>query len=169
MEPTERKTSRWTAWTLLATIASLSFALVAAPVFLIYPFRPQTHLGVALAYEMRRLAPAVTLVALLPAGWLAGRVAAGLRRKWLWAPLLLLLALPVFSAWFARQNHFEWMFAPIADPAYAKATESSFVGERDMLIAVELGGEAVAYPVRQMAYHHLVNDVVGQEPVVSTY
>jgi len=169
MAPSERKTSRLTAWALLATVALLSFALVAAPVFLIYPFRPQTHLGVALSYEMRRLAPAVTLVALLPVGWLAGRVAAGLRRKWLWAPLVLLVALPVFSAWFARQNHFEWMFNPIADPAYAKATESSFVGERDMLIAVELGGEAVAYPVRQMAYHHLVNDVVGQEPVVSTY
>jgi hypothetical protein len=38
-----------------------------------------------------------------------------------------------------------------------------------MVIAVEIAGDAVAYPVRQMAYHHLVNDVVGGRPVVSTY
>jgi hypothetical protein len=73
------------------------------------------------------------------------------------------------SAWFARQNHFEWMFAPLRDPAYAKAAEAEFVDGRDMMIAVEIGHDAVAYPVRQMAYHHLVNDVVGNEPVVSTY
>jgi hypothetical protein len=27
----------------------------------------------------------------------------------------------------------------------------------------------VAWPVRQMAYHHLVQDTVGGVPVVSTY
>ena len=36
-------------------------------------------------------------------------------------------------------------------------------------MAVEAEGDAVAYPVRQMAYHHLVNDDVGTLPVVSTY
>jgi hypothetical protein len=118
---------------------------------------------------MRRLAPLVTLVALLPVGWLAGRIAGGLRRRWLWAPLAVLVTLPLASAWFARQNHFEWMFAPLRDPAYAKAAEAEFVDGRDMMIAVEIGHDAVAYPVRQMAYHHLVNDVVGNEPVVSTY
>jgi len=30
-------------------------------------------------------------------------------------------------------------------------------------MAVEINGEAAAYPVRQMAYHHLVQDVV-EEP-----
>ena len=33
-----------------------------------------------------------------------------------------------------------------------------------MVIAVELRGDAVAYPVRQMAYHHVVNDQVGGVP-----
>jgi hypothetical protein len=32
-----------------------------------------------------------------------------------------------------------------------------------------VNGDAVAYPVRQMAYHHLLNDAVGGVPVVSTY
>jgi hypothetical protein len=62
------------------------------------------------------------------------------------------------------------MFNPLRNPAFASTTEAaSFVDPADMLIAVELQGDAVAYPVRQMAYHHVVNDQVGGTPVVSTY
>jgi hypothetical protein len=38
-----------------------------------------------------------------------------------------------------------------------------------MVLAVEIGGESVAYPVRLMAYHHLVGDTVGGVPIVATY
>jgi hypothetical protein len=62
------------------------------------------------------------------------------------------------------------MFGPLTRPEYARVSEaSSFVEEADMLIAVAMNGDAVAYPVRQMAYHHVVNDQVGGVPVVSTY
>ena len=73
------------------------------------------------------------------------------------------------STWFARQNHFEWMFNPLANTAYAKSNEAAFVGENDMVLAVEIKDEAVAYPVRLMAYHHLVQDTVGGTPIVATY
>ena len=36
-------------------------------------------------------------------------------------------------------------------------------------MAGALIGEAAAYPIRQMAYHHLVHDTVGGVPVVVTY
>ena len=36
-------------------------------------------------------------------------------------------------------------------------------------VAVERNGEAAAYPVRQLAYHHIVQDVVGGVPIVVTY
>jgi hypothetical protein len=156
-------------WTVLVLAALSAVALVAVPVVLLYPFRPQTPSGVALAFQLRRIAPAATVAAAALALAAAVALARGLRR-WQWVPLGLLLAAAAAAGWFARQNHFEWMFRPIVDPAYARAAEAAaFVGERDMLIAVEVAGEAVAYPVRQMAYHHLVNDVVGGEPVVSTY
>ena len=61
------------------------------------------------------------------------------------------------------------MFKPLADAAYAQADEAGFVDDTDMVIAVEHNGEAVAYPVRLMAYHHLVQDVVGGTPIVATY
>jgi len=81
-----------------------------------------------------------------------------------------MLLLPVSAAaWFARQNHFEWMFNPLANSAYAKANDASFVGEGDMVLAVEHNGDAVAYPVRLMAYHHVLGDTVGGTPIVATY
>ena len=73
------------------------------------------------------------------------------------------------AAWLSFQNHFEWMFAPLPSAEYARARDASFVGDADMVVAVEVEGDAVAYPVRQMAYHHLLNDEIGQLPVVSTY
>jgi hypothetical protein len=61
------------------------------------------------------------------------------------------------------------MFNPLPNPAYAKAAEASFVNNDDRVLAVAMGGEAVAYPIRIMAYHHLVDDTVGGTPIVATY
>src|SRR5712692_1826092 len=36
-------------------------------------------------------------------------------------------------------------------------------------LAVKINKEAVAYPVRLMAYHHVVQDVVGGTPICATY
>jgi len=91
-------------------------------------------------------------------------------RRWFTKVVLVILLLPVIAmAWFARQNHFEWMFNPLAHSAYAKAPDASFVGDEDMVLAVENQGEAVAYPVRLMAYHHVLGDTVGGTPIVATY
>ena len=61
------------------------------------------------------------------------------------------------------------MFNPLANAAYAKTSEAGFVADNDIVMAVEINGEAAAYPIRQMAYHHLVEDVVGGTPIVATY
>jgi hypothetical protein len=45
------------------------------------------------------------------------------------------VAAVIAAAWFARQNHFEWMFNPLAQSAYAKADDASFVGAEDMVLA----------------------------------
>jgi hypothetical protein len=153
----------------LWALALLSAAVVLIPVFLLKPFSPQTARAVATAYHLREAAPVVSLVV---AGLVVFGVAAAWRRRGLWARLALVGSMVVAggAAWLARQNHFEWMFNPLRNPAYAARVEAaSFVDPSDMVIAVELRGDAVAYPVRQMAYHHLVNDEVGGVPIVSTY
>ena len=83
---------------------------------------------------------------------------------------MLIVLVPTLGAtWLARQNHFEWMFNPLPNPAYAKAAEASFVNDADRVMAVAIGNEAVAYPIRIMAYHHVVADTVGGVPIVATY
>jgi hypothetical protein len=61
------------------------------------------------------------------------------------------------------------MFHPLARAAYVHADAASFVSDADLVIAVERNGEAAAYPIRQLAYHHLVQDAVGGVPIVVTY
>jgi hypothetical protein len=144
-------------------------AVVLVPGVVLRPFSPQTPRALALAYRLREAAPVAAPALAVLALALAG---ASFRRArwWLRAGLATAVAVALGAAWLARQNHFEWMFNPLPDPAYASVAEAAaFVDPADMLIAVEKNGDAVAYPVRQMAYHHLVNDQVGGVPVVSTY
>ncbi len=161
--------SRRAAWITLIVIVLAGFAMVAIPVWLIMPFKPQTERSLSISYALKRWSPLVTIIASLVALLLVMRLWPGARRWWRKAILLVLL-LPLFaSTWFARQNHFEWMFNPLARASYAKADEATFVNDNDMVMAVKINGEAAAYPVRLMAYHHVVQDVVGGTPVVVTY
>jgi hypothetical protein len=93
-----------------------------------------------------------------------------LRGRW-WSRIgLLLLLVPALGAtWLARQNHFEWMFNPLPNPAYVKLVEATFVSDTDRVMAVTIGNESVAYPIRIMAYHHVVADTVGGTPIAATY
>jgi hypothetical protein len=161
--------SRAWAWLMLFVLMFVALLLVLTPAWLIQPFRPQTQSGLEVSYRLRQWAPLMTLVVSIIALGLMVWLWRGARRWWLRAMLLVALVLTLGATWFARQNHFEWMFNPLANPAYARAGEADFLADTDMVLAVEVKGEAVAYPVRLMAYHHLVEDTVGGVPVVATY
>ena len=158
-----------TAWAAATLVAVAAFAWIATPALLIQPFKPQTPFGVALAYELRGKAPSVTLAGFILLLALLAFLSRRIERWWQWPPLVVLALVGGFSAWFARQNHFEWMFNPLPDPTYAPATLVTSVDDSDMVVAIQIGGDAVAWPVRQMAYHHIVQATVGGVPVVSTY
>ena len=160
---------RRVAWIILLIIAVLGLAMVIVPVWVIQPFRPQTTRGLELSYALRRWSPLVTIIALISALLLIVWLWRGSRRWWRKALLVGILLPALAATWFARQNHFEWMFNPLANAAYAKSSDVSFIAGSDMVLTVASNGEAVAYPVRFMAYHHLVQDVVGGTPIVATY
>ncbi|HBB87745.1 MAG TPA: hypothetical protein DC047_09035 [Blastocatellia bacterium] len=165
----DRKSSFRNAWFALLLVALIALAIVIAPAWLIQPFRPQTARDVELSYTLRRWSPLTTLAAAAIALMLVLWIWRGSRRWWKKAALVIFL-LPMFAAtWFARQNHFEWMFNPLSNAGYVKTSEAGFVADTDIVLAVDNDGEAAAYPVRQMAYHHLVQDVVGGKPIVATY
>ena len=164
-----RSTARRVGWLALLSTVLVALVIVAAPVWIVQPFKPQTAGGLTAAMAMRRWSPIVTIAAVIASCFLVAWLWRGSRR-WLVKVVLAVLLLPVIAAtWFARQNHFEWMFNPLANSAYAKPADASFTSDSDMVLAVEHNGEAVAYPVRLIAYHHIVQDTVGGTPLVATY
>jgi len=162
------RSRRKLAWLVLLVLVVVVLAIVLTPVFLIMPFKAQTPRIVEISYLMRRWSPWLTLFASALMVLLAIRLWLG--GRWWSRALLVLLLLPAFAAtWLARQNHFEWMFNPLQNPAYAKAAETTFLHNGDRVMSVTIGNESVAYPIRLMGYHHVVQDTVGGTPIVATY
>lgn len=160
---------RRAAWCAVLLLPLLAVTLVILPLWLDQPFSTQTPAIMAAVFRMRAWAPALTLIAAL------GTLGAA---AWLWpgrrilarALLVLLAAVPAGATWLARQNPFEWMFNPVRAAEYATLDQASaFVADDDMVMVVSLNGETAAYPVRQLAYHHIAQDVVGGVPIVVTY
>ena len=161
-------THRKLVWFLVFGLVVAVLAIVLTPVFLIMPFKAQTPRTLQVSFTMRHWSPLLTVVAAV--FLLAFAIALWRGGRWWSRIALIVLVLPALGAtWLARQNHFEWMFKPLPNPAYAKAADASFVNTADRVLAVTIGAESVAYPIRIMAYHHLVQDTVGGTPIVATY
>lgn len=155
-------------WLIFFLLVVSVLAIVLTPVFLIMPFKAQTARTMEISYLMRRWSPWLTILALLPALTIAVKLWIG--GRWWGRMALVVFLLPVLGAtWLARQNHFEWMFNPLPNPAYVKTADANFVNDDDRLMVVAINGEAAAYPIRLMGYHHVVEDTVGGTPIVATY
>ena len=157
------------AWLLLLLAVAIAFVFIFIPVYLIQPFASQTERALAISYFLKTWSPIVT--PLLAVG-VIGLVVVAWRNSKRWyskVPLVLPIFLSLVFAWFAQQNHFEWMFNPLTSSDFAKASEVDFVKDDEMVLAVKINGDAVAYPVSLMAYHHIAQDVVGGTPITATY
>lgn len=161
--------SRWRVWLGLVILLAVAIALVLIPMVLIQPFAPQTPGDVALAFALRRWSPVLTLLLGLGVVLLGLRLWRGSSRALPRIAVALAGLAVLASAWMARQDYFEWMFRPLPGARYVPAAQAGFVEPGDMVLAVAQRGDPVAYPVRQLAYHHLVNDSVGGVPIVATY
>jgi Protein of unknown function (DUF3179) len=159
-----------TRWILvvLACMAA-SFVSVAYPIYVIRPFRAQGARELIAALDVSRFGPFVTALFALAA--VAAAVAywraqgPGLRRVAVAAGAMLVCV----CAALAHVNIYEQvMFHPLEHPTFAAPAHAK-LDKDDKLIVVKIGGAARAYPIREMAYHHVVNDVVGGTPLVATY
>ena len=145
----------------------MGIAFFFVPTFIILPFHHQTPASLALAMSFRQRAPAITLAAALLCLLFALLLwrAANRVRKIVLASVMVLVA---FSAVMSRLNYFEWMFHPLDTPQFESASASQ-LDKGEMILALRYGSDARAYPIRQMAYHHVLNDVVAGVPVAVTY
>ena len=161
-----RQISPWL-WVGFSLCALATVALFFIPAFIIRPFRYQAPRALLLAMSLRQRAPLGTLIAGLGCSLFAFALwrIVGRRGKGLIATALVLV---IFSAVMARLNYFEWMFHPITGPLFL-AQSGSKLDPKEMTMAVRLGSDARAYSISQMAYHHVLNDVVGGVPIAVTY
>ena len=159
------------------TTAGLWIALVftliplvclAVPMYVIRPFRPQDPAQLAAALEIRDLGPWLSAIAAVVVAaitlW-AWKRTISLWRKIAFASLCMLATA---GACATHINIFEIMFHPYASPDFGPA-ESAAIDATDKVLAVKVGDDSHAYPIRTMGYHHIVNDTVGGLPIAATY
>ena len=154
-------------WILVASLVT-SFAWLAYPLYVIRPFRHQGARELAAALSAIQTRPAVDVICVVLA--LAGLACywrAQPRRSRRILAAVGTLAVGAFAA-LSQVNVYELMFHPDTHPLFAAARQIK-VDADDKVLAVKLGGSARAYPIRTIAYHHIINDVVGQVPIVATY
>ncbi len=158
---------RWWCLPLLLFIALCSLALLIYPLTIIQPFRSQTPEDLLRALAVFRIAPPLTLglaagsLFILIFGWRTLRLGTRIVGA-------VLLVLTCAAAFLTRVNLFEQMFHPAGTPQFVSVKDAR-IDPADMLITVALSGGAHAYPIREMGYHHVVNDFVGGVPIVATY
>jgi hypothetical protein len=154
-------------WAAFVAFVIAGVGLFLVPAFIIRPFKYQSPGALHTALVFRQFAPAGTIVAacaVLAVAALLWSHARRLRKIAMVVGVLLVIGAAIMS----RMNYFEWMFHPVAQPGFEKADDVK-LDAGEMVLALDFNGDARAYPVREMAYHHIVNDVVGGVPVAVTY
>jgi hypothetical protein len=151
---------------LLACLVSL--VCLVYPVYVIRPFRAQGARELAIALWVTRWRPAVTVLsgaaalAVLALYW---RVQP---RPWHRAVAVVGAALVCLLGALVRVNIFELMFHPDVHPSFRAASQMK-LDKDEKVIAVKIGGAARAYPIRNISYHHVINDVLDNVAIVATY
>ena len=144
---------------LLLFLVILNLALVAAPAVPVMYLMRHTPAMIRLAYVAKMVGPAVTAISCL--------IAAAFVYRWRWS--LVPLALFIGCAVLVRMNYVEQMFAPVFDAEMAEIGSFHDIQDTDMVIGVTIGGESRAYPVRYLAYHHMLNDRIGATALLPNY
>lgn len=60
-------------------------------------------------------------------------------------------------------------FIVLNDPDVVPGVQASWLAPDELVLGVVVGDEARAYPISQMAYHHVANDQIDGEPYLVTY
>ncbi len=158
---------RTLSWLIFLAAALTAIGLFFIPAYVIRPFHHQTAAALTLAMDLRQRAPRGTLTAAVICG-VFGFILWPPSDRWRKIVLSAMLLLVAFSTVMARLNYFEWMFHPVGSAKF-DAEATSKLDKDEMILALRFGDDARAYPISEMAYHHVLNDVVDGVPVAVTY
>jgi hypothetical protein len=146
----------------------IPIACLAIPMYVIRPFRPQDPSQLALALTVRDLAPWVTAVCAIGVVTLSALAWSKGSRRLYHIAFAALSILAVVGTCLTHVNLFEIMFHPYDRPAFGKS-DTAHLDSDDKVLAVRIGSEAHAYPIRTIGYHHIVNDTLDNTPIAVTY
>lgn len=60
-------------------------------------------------------------------------------------------------------------FIVLDDPPMVTADVVDWLADDELVLGVSQNGEAAAFPIRQMAFHHIINTHIGGLPFLVTY
>lgn len=147
----------------------LLFLQEIARVYLVMPFPGSQDLDlVQLAYGLDRYALFIRLLLLGSIGgliWHRVRTQQKVRKIWL-GVFLAIYALLYFGI--STQMTAESMFRELIVKRFQVAGLDSAQAEK-IIMGIVINGEAAAYPIQFLGYHHQVRDTVGGQPVLVTY
>lgn len=147
----------------------LLFLQEIARVYLVMPFPGSQDLDlVQLAYGLDRYALFIRLLLLGSIGgliWHRVRTQQKVRKIWL-GVFLAIYALLYFGI--STQMTAESMFREPIVKRFQVAGLDSAQAEK-IIMGIVINGEAAAYPIQYLGYHHQVRDTVGGQPVLVTY
>jgi hypothetical protein len=152
---------------MLACLA-LSLISVVYPFYVIRPFRAQGARELTAALVVMRFRSAATLISVAAAIGALVLYWRAQPRRWRRACATAGAAFVCVLAALARVNIYELMFHPDDRPAFAGASRTK-LDKDEKVIAVKIGAAARAYPIRNISYHHVINDVLDKVAIVATY
>lgn len=160
--------SKRTAVTVLLACLFVALVSVVYPIYVIRPFRAQGARELAIALAVMRFRSYATLISgagALGALALYWRTQPG---RWRLGFAAAATALVCALAALARVNIYELMFHPDDRPSFAAASRTK-LDQDEKVIAIKIGAAARAYPIRNISYHHVINDVLDKVAIVATY
>jgi hypothetical protein len=161
-----RSRARW--WLLLSAAALVAIACFAIPMYVIRPFRAQGARELQVALAVLRVRPVVSIIAVVIA--IASAVVLWRSYRTIGKRLLVLQG-AVFAIVFgvlSWVNVYELMFHGAGAPEFMQAKDAKLEPD-EMVLAVNVARTARAYPVGYIAYHHIINDRIGNVPIAATY
>lgn len=57
----------------------------------------------------------------------------------------------------------------LLEPTFVDAADADFMNHQDTVIGVVISGQPKAYPIKILNWHEVVNDTVGDAPIVVTF
>ncbi len=153
----------------LWTVILVAIACTFLPFLLVAPFHSQTILDLRLSYALNRWAPGVTLLLLLAGIMLAIVIWRLGARRLGKVGVIVGCGVLALLAYAARLQPAEIVFSRLQKVVRIQEDQAEHVTAEGLVLVVTSGTESAAYPVPIVAYHHIVNDRLADEPFVVTY